>query len=575
MASIGYLRARRSAGQRQALAGVEREIRANDRNGRRKYLRDFAEAFRSYERVLDPNEVHEAVAGADIVLIGDYHALPACQRQAGELLERRALRGDRPVVLGVETIFARDQHVLEEWWRREIEPEELRERMRFDHEWGYDWAPFYELLVVAREHGEAIYGLDCAPREDLRKIGARDRHAAEKIADIRRRHPEAVLMVLFGESHLAPGHLPHVLQESLPGERVLTVLQNVDELYWRVAGERQERVAAVQVSPEVLCVFNASPLEKYENYRLCLERWRQEDAADPDLSPTINNLIDGLVAFLGINRYAAHNRTQPRFLVDLLPEVHSHATDGTVRRLLARCGLQEEERQNLLRQIEQQGCAYLPQINTVYVAQFQMEAAAEAAARFLHHACRGLPEWKQQVELDPADRFYRKAMEAALAYFGSRVLHPGRAAWHEGDVRELSDHTREELERETGMTWKDGLRTLEFVLLHRERETKARNAQQLPEGLDSDLFGEGQASDYAAQQLGTLLGCDLYEAYLEGRLAPASIRGFFLAHLEGRGRGQQTYFDLVRKVRGRARPCAPISAQKTDPKPGHRSDAEG
>ena len=44
-------------------------------------------------------------------------------------------------------------------------------------------------------------------------------------------------MVLFGESHLAPGHLPRVLREQLPEERVLTVLQNVDALYWRAAGE--------------------------------------------------------------------------------------------------------------------------------------------------------------------------------------------------------------------------------------------------------------------------------------------------------------------------------------------------
>ena len=78
------------------------------------------------------------------------------------------------------------------------------------------------------------------PREDLRKIGARDRHAAHKLAEIRQRHPNAAIMVLFGESHLAPGHLPKALRERLPEERVLTVLQNVDALYWRAAGEQHE-----------------------------------------------------------------------------------------------------------------------------------------------------------------------------------------------------------------------------------------------------------------------------------------------------------------------------------------------
>src|SRR5271155_1095803 len=102
MASAVNLRSRRSAGQLHALAGVEREIRAQDSHSRRKYLREFSQAFRNYD------------------------SLPAAQRYAASLLEQRALAGDRRVVLGVETIFARDQHILEEWWRREIDEAELR-----------------------------------------------------------------------------------------------------------------------------------------------------------------------------------------------------------------------------------------------------------------------------------------------------------------------------------------------------------------------------------------------------------------------------------------------------------------
>src|SRR5215470_5479664 len=231
MASTANLRSRRSAAQLHALAEVEREIRMQDSHGRRKYLREFNKAFRTYESVLTGQQLQAALRGADVVLVGDYHALPASQRSAASLLEHRALAGDRPVVLGVETIFARDQHILDEWWRREIDESELKQRIRFDLDWGYDWAPFYELLVAARDHAEALYGLDCMPREDLRKIGARDRHASLKAAEIRERHPNAVIFVLFGESHLAPGLLPRALQKQIPGDKVLTILQNIDALY--------------------------------------------------------------------------------------------------------------------------------------------------------------------------------------------------------------------------------------------------------------------------------------------------------------------------------------------------------
>ena len=322
MASTSNLRQRRSEAQLHALAGVEREIRINDPNGRRKYLRDFSQAFRSYESVIDRQQLSAACTpptpswSATITRCPPPNVLPRlCWKNAPSLETVRSCSA-------LETIFSRDQHILDEWWRREIDAEELQQRIRFDLDWGYDWAPFYELLVTAREHADAIYGLDCMPREDLRKIGARDRHAAHKLAEIRQRHPDAAIMVLFGESHLAPGHLPKVLRERLPEERVLTVLQNVDTLYWRAAGEQHERVEAVRVSDDVVCVFNSTPLEKYENYRLHLSRWGRTEEEGPDLAPTIYNLIDSLLRFLEIDRYSSHNGTQPKFLVDLMPEVY-------------------------------------------------------------------------------------------------------------------------------------------------------------------------------------------------------------------------------------------------------------
>src|SRR6266576_3953543 len=347
------LLSRRTEAQLHALAGVQREIGANDHNGRRKYLQDYTRAFRSYQSVISRDELIATVAVADVVLIGDYHALPSAQQFAATLLESRALAGDRPVVLGVETIFSRDQHILDEWWRREIGEAELRHRIRFDLDWGYDWQPFYELLLTAREHAEGIYGLDCMPREDLRKIGARDRHAVHKIAELRQRHSSAVILALFGESHLAPAHLPRLLRAQLPGERPLTILQNVDALYWRAAGEHQEHVEAVCVERDVVCVFNSTPLEKYENYRLCLARWNREEDEAPEAGPTIYNLIDGLLRFLDINRYSSHNGTQPKFLVDLLPEIHCGTSEAQLRRLLSHTNAETAE--VVFRRIEERG----------------------------------------------------------------------------------------------------------------------------------------------------------------------------------------------------------------------------
>src|SRR5580700_842418 len=439
MSSTTNLRSRRSAAELHALAGVEREIRAQDSHGRRKYLREFNQAFRNYDSLLDSQQMRNALHSADVVLVGDYHALPTAQRYAASLIEQRALAGDRPVILGVETIFARDQHILDEWWRREIDENELRQRIRFDLDWGYDWAPFHELLVTARDHAEAVYGLDCMPREDLRKIGARDRHAAAKIAEIRERHPNAVVFVLFGESHLAPGHLPAALRQQLPGRKILTVLQNIDALYWRAAGERADKVEGVRVNDDVLCVFNATPLEKYESYRLFLDQWSRCDNA-PDFAPTLYNLVEALARFLEINRYSPSNGTQPKFLVDLLPEVYADPSDAMLRRLLSRNGVAEAQHEALMARVADRGSAYLPQVNAFYIREFRMIHAAEDAARFLHHACQGLPQRLNGRSGEGSgangngsrrtaiDEFYTRVIEHAVADFGSRVLYPSRPA---------------------------------------------------------------------------------------------------------------------------------------------------
>ena len=527
MASTTHLRSRRSAAQLHAVAGVEREIRMQDSHGRQKYLRDFNRAFRNYEKPLNAEELRATTYAADVVLIGDYHALPAAQRQAASLIEQRALAGDRPVVLGVETIFARDQHILDEWWRREIDEQELRQRIRFDLEWGYEWAPFCELLVAARDHGEGLYGLDCMPREDLRRIGARDKHAALKIREIRERHPAAVIFVLFGESHLAPAHLPRVLQQQLSENKILTVLQNVDALYWRAAGEQADKIDAVQVSDDVVCVFNATPLEKYESYRLFLDQWNRCDDG-PDFAPTIYNLIDSLAKFLEINRYSPHNGTQPKFLVDMLPEVYGGASDALLQRLLSRKGISEQDRESMLATVEQRGSAYLPAVNAFYIREFQMIQASEDATRFLHHACRGLPDRlngslasdiPDNDRVHILDRVYARVVEEAVAFFGSRVLHPSRPAPESTSSSQLSRAA------------------LEKALL-------------AAVDIDSD---EREA---CVQQWGYRIGQQIYDAYLAGKVAPTSVRRLFLIHLDEPGVARKVCATVIAKLRSIARPSS-------------------
>ena len=557
MGTNSILRLRRSAAQLHALAQVEREIRASDPKIRCAYLREFTEAFRSYQSVLTPAQLEAFVASADVLLLGDYHALPASQRYAGELLQRLAALTGRPVVLALEAIFARHQPALNEWMSGEIEEAELRERVRFDLDWGYDWVPYRDLLLQARAHAAAVYGLDCTPRNDLRKIAARDRHAAAKIADIRERHPGAVVLALFGESHLAPAHLPQAVQLRRPLDRVVTVLQNVDPLYWHAAGEACERVEAVKVAADVVCVFNSTPLEKYESYRICLERWRREGSERPDLAPSVYNLVDALLRFLNIDKYAACNGTQPRFLVDLLPDVVYRDSTEQLARALQRKRVSESASRRILAAVGENGISYEPALNTIFLQSYSLRHGAQEVARFVLHACQAaLHSDSAALPLNSEDRFYLAAMEEALIYLGSRVLDPGRESVRESGLYVLYTHPREVVEEQTIFSYREFLEMVDFLVLHKDWEANHGRYRHVPELIGVGLQYQGERLDYVTRQLGLMLGSQLYDAYVSGAVAKRFLRTLFLRKLYRPGIARSAYFDAVRRLRPARRPAA-------------------
>jgi hypothetical protein len=555
MGTNAALRLRRSAAQLHALAEVEREIRATDPKGRCRYLRDYAEAFPAYESVLSDQQLGSSLAEADIILVGDYHALPASQRYVNRLLERLAGESGRPLVLGLEAIFARHQHVLDEWMRGEIDEAELRERVRFDLDWGYEWAPYREVLDAGRRCAQRIYGLDCTPR-DLRRIAVRDRHAATKIREIRERHPEAIIVVLFGESHLAPNHLPALLRDNAGDAphpsgvgRVLTILQNVDTLYWQAAGERCDRVEAVRVRDGVVCVFNSTPLDKYESYRLCLDRWRRMGGAAPDLAPSIYNLIDALLRFLNIDKYSPTNRVQPKFLVDLLPEVWFRASSEQLERLLLRKGMTAAETAKILERVGERGACHVASVNAVFATSFRVEHGAEEAARFVHHACQGtLLRGSTETPLSPEDRFYARVLREALAYFGSRVLCPARPPVRESDLYALYALPQEAIEQQSLYSCREFMLMVDFLVQHKDYEKNYRHYRGVPELLRKGLRYSGGEMEFVSEKLGQMLGTELYDAYLNGAVKKRFLRSLFMRTLEKPGAARAAYYAVARRI---------------------------
>jgi hypothetical protein len=185
--------------------------------------------------------------------------------------------------------------------------------------------------------------------------------------------------------------------------------------------------------------------------------------------------------------------------VDLMPEVYSSNSESQITQSLMRRKVRNAEIRYTFRRIEERGCAYLPLLNAFYVHNFQMMYVAEEAARFLHHACRGLPELRDRPKLKRSEEFYVRATEDALAYFGSRVLCP---------TRELVESKDDSLLAPTPLTSSDN------------RESGAEFA-------------------------GYMLGSSLYDRYLQNRLSRSALRRIFLTRFDQDGKAKQVFSQLA------------------------------
>jgi hypothetical protein len=358
--------------QREAVRRIQTDIGEIHPSPSRKYIEEFSQEFDSFESVCEPEEVLSAAIDANLIWVGDYHALHKSQMYVSSLLNEVA-RQKKNVALAVEPIFAKNQDVLDRWMSGKISEQDFLERIRYHEEWGCDWTGFKAIFETARNLGIPVHGVDCPPRNDMRRIGTRDFGVARHIARLVKDDPERALIVVFGESHLAANHLPKQLRNILEPDRVrlrqTMILQNIDPIYWRLQESGEGNARAVQVRDDCYCVFNATPIEKYESFRQYLHKCIEEDSSG-DWTLLAQTLMEIMLDFLAIK--------ESETVVNHMPTI-----DGT-----------------------------------------QLTTAAEEFARCIHQACRG--ELEKRVERDAQDEFFVKVIEHGLGYFCSKLLDSSR-----------------------------------------------------------------------------------------------------------------------------------------------------
>src|SRR5262245_33792999 len=159
--------------KRKAVRRIQTDIWEIHASPTRKYIEEFGREFDSFETTCSPGEVFNAALEANLIWIGDYHALAKTQLYVVEMLQQLAQQKDN-LALAVEPIFKKNQEALDRWMSGKISESEFLERIHYYEEWGCDWRGYKAIFETARELHIPVYGVDSPPRNDMRSIGRRD-----------------------------------------------------------------------------------------------------------------------------------------------------------------------------------------------------------------------------------------------------------------------------------------------------------------------------------------------------------------------------------------------------------------
>jgi hypothetical protein len=544
---------------RRAVTRMRREISRIDRASRSKYVRSFDEEFRTIHSVSSFDDLIIACYQADIVYIGDFHALPQSQLFAARLLSEIARRSSR-TVLAVEMVYGRHQHVLDEWMSGELSEKDFLARIRYQQEWGYDWNSFKKIFDVARTHDLQVYGIDSAPRTGIKHIKDRDRHMAARIAGIFRERPEAKVVVLVGESHLATPHLPMTTRDALARDNIerrgVRVLQNLEEPYWRLREQGEEQVDTAKLAKNVYCVFDASPMEKYEAYRQVIERWNQEQPDDDeiDLTPSIYSMVDTILKFLKINKYkkmVKRNGGGSCHLIDAFPEVYSSMEAGSFTRLLRGHKISRKEIAEIAQHMKRNGSCYVPVANAVYIGSFNLVHGGEEAAHFVNFALRGDLLRPDSDSLTRADAFYGAVLTEALGFFGSKLIDPSRNHFFETSFYKYYRKSPEVVEKETNYKYDEFCAIIDFILLHKKFERSYQDYDDVPADIHKGIKTRSRRLfSTLTHELGYFLGQQIYDGVHEGVLDRKELTQLFSRRYDGRAEALLLYLELCQRLPG-------------------------
>lgn len=502
-----------------------------------RYYREYTREFKRYQSVSSYGELHQTLLDSDLVLIGDYHTLRQSQQAALRLLQRAAA-DSRPACLGVEMILAEHQECLDSYMAGTLSDGDFLRAVQYHRTWNFDWENYRPLFAEARRLGVRVLGINHPARGPRSRIQERDGRIAESLGAILQARPEARLLVLIGDLHLASNHLPRALDRRLGllglQPRRLLVYQNSDTLYWSLAERGSEvETQVVRLGRGRYCVMEVPPyvkLQSYLSWEQALERCgdgagRPDDWPEPSCANVLAHLVAQMCQFLELP------------LVEAGCEVFTSLDESFFEALHAASVLGEERvRQIHLNAFANRSCC-VPELDLVYLPYFSVNHAAEEAM----HVVMAKLDGAMRAERDAYEDFYAHVLWAGLGYVGSKIVNSRRRASTEADFRNFLQVASRRL-HDPELAFRKLV--ARFVVQHKDHEGARRTGRRgrLKQIYDQEI----EVRIEVTLALGYMLGEAIAVALRAGKLGRPWLRDLVLSPLAPTP--SERYFSLIDEI---------------------------
>lgn len=490
-----------------------------------RYRKDYDREFTRKWTPSSQAELFTRMNAADVILLGDFHALQQSQKTHLRVLKN--FKSNKPLVLAMECFEAADQAWIDKLFAGVIDEAAFLKAIRWRDKWGFPFEYVRPLLKWAREKKIPVYGINRAvKRRSAATLKSRDTFAAARIRELARQHGESRICVIYGDLHLAKTHIPAALKKSdaaLFSGKVFRLFQNSEKIYFQLLErEMESAVDIVKLSDDSFCLLNVPPWVKWQNYLMYLEQAYDLGLEEDDDDEAAVDYTDHIGAYVKI---ISEELGIPARGDDL--SVYTAEDQGFWSQLQEH--FSAKQLGGIEDLIEEETSFFLPGLGLGYLARPSVNHAATLAAKYVHAKANGQT---RSFLLMPED-FLRQTWAEGIAYFGSKIIN------HKRKTDTVSDLRLALSSRGSGQIAKEPL-----MLALSQKMTELMTMSNRG-GVTRPLRPKKKASYLiAARLLGGMMGERLYGAYRKKLIAKETLQKLLSKPLEDEN-FDKAYYEMM------------------------------